>query len=210
MIALPPLLSQSIAPVGLCLRSARKADTFVCSLSLYSRFLANKCSIASRIDCFAECVPRFDSQKLLAFSETLTFFRPLHSVLRVQSSVRCCGTRLRSASNSTKRVRTRPSQSLPLGPLFHPSIASRNALECTADGFWDAACVIFRNADAMKRALAAHKAEVAENGGADEEEVVVPKKKSAAADAMDVDEVPASEAKKEKKKVSPPGNPIPC
>lgn len=46
----------------------------------------------------------------------------------------------------------------------------------------------------MKRALAAHQLEVAENG---DEEVVVP---TAKADAMDVD-APATEAKKEKKKV---------
>lgn len=47
----------------------------------------------------------------------------------------------------------------------------------------------------MKRALEAHKLEVAESG----EEVVVPKTKKA--DAMDVDEPAAAEAKKEKKKV---------
>ena len=53
-----------------------------------------------------------------------------------------------------------------------------------------------RNADAMKRALEAHKLEVAESG----EEVVVPETKKA--NAMDVDEQPAAaEAKKEKKKV---------
>lgn len=43
-----------------------------------------------------------------------------------------------------------------------------------------------RNADVMKKALEAAKAEAAEHGGAD---------------AMDVDEVPAKEDKKEKKKV---------
>jgi hypothetical protein len=61
-----------------------------------------------------------------------------------------------------------------------------------------------RNADAMKRALEAHKLEVAESG----EEVVVPETKKA--DAMDVDEPAAAEAKKEKKKVRRAPSCAPC
>ncbi|GAA5959220.1 hypothetical protein JCM8115_000042, partial [Rhodotorula mucilaginosa] len=98
-----------------------------------SRFLANKCSIASRIDCFTD-VPSTKFGEVLRdqVEERLSFYE--------------------NGSNPTK------------------------------------------NADAMKRALEAHKLEVAESG----EEVVVPETKKA--DAMDVDEPAAAEAKKEKKK----------
>ncbi|GAA5875340.1 hypothetical protein JCM3774_005783 [Rhodotorula dairenensis] len=99
-----------------------------------SRFLANKCSIASRIDCFTD-VPSTKFGEVLRdqVEERLAFYE--------------------NGSNPTK------------------------------------------NADAMKRALEAHKLEVAENGG--DEEVVVPATKKA--DSMDVDE-PVADAKKEKKK----------
>ncbi|BGO91505.1 hypothetical protein NBRC10512_003166 [Rhodotorula toruloides] len=89
-----------------------------------SRFLANKASIASRVDCFSD----FPSTKI--------------------------------------------------GEALRDQVEERLA-------FYDTGSNPTKNADVMKKALEAAKAEAAEHGGAD---------------AMDVDEAPAKEEKKEKKK----------
>lgn len=139
-----------------------------------SRFLANKCSIASRVS--AEFSDFFEAVADRCISHNYRLIAlPIH---HQPSSVRSFETKLRSDYHSTKTVQTLRSEyyshcspCLPLSSTHHRTPLSRNA-------------------DAMKKALDAYKLEVAEANVGEE----------GAEAKMDVDEDEEKKEKKDKKK----------
>jgi len=160
------------------------------TLPARSRFLANKCSIASRIDCFADQpTTKFGQVLRDQVEERLSFYEngsnPTKCVLEalLLSASRAASAAAVVGGQRRVRLGAPCSACRPSHPLVQYS---------TLTLLPPSPSLAHRNADAMLRALAMVKAENAENGvEAGEGEA-----------KMDVDEAaPAAEDKKEKKKV---------